>query len=139
LNLPLDPNGLLDDRKATTIVEAKLTVRDGEAQLSLPTLLEALVSSIDLSTSPPASKFDVLHYLSKGRRPNEARNFNEIEGYQMQRDCYVLGLGTVSFHHSRPRTNPKDPMSGLPYYLSWIIIFAHEDDERIILAYYCCR
>ena len=46
-------------------------------------------------TSAPFLLFtnsDALHYLSKGRDPNEVKNFKKKEGYQMQRGGYVLGL-----------------------------------------------
>ena len=66
--------------------------------LSLPSLLE---SSSDFSASPLLSNFDVLLYLSKGRQPNEIRNYKQMEGYQMQRDDYVLDLG-LSVHCRQP-------------------------------------
>lgn len=143
LGLEVDPDGLLDCQAA--IVREKLRHLDQE--FTLPTLLE---STYNLSVIPFLSYIDVFMYLGRCQEYTRAslRNYKNLEGYAMFKDGYVLDLkaGTENVDDYtflcfkvKPRTNTKDPSTGLPFYLGWILFSSKEDEDRILNGFCSCR
>lgn len=150
LGIDIDPDGILEIKSET--VTSKLLVKlddDSSVNLPLPSLLP---SSNDFSFLPFITTFDVLTYLNQSRFYSwaEVRDHTKMEGYGMYQDGFVLDVTAGKFEaeaenffyhiHFRvkPRCRTADPLTGLQYYLGWIILSSSEKNSRIVSAYCCC-
>ena len=145
LQLEIDPEGILENK--SDVIAKKLKLADG-TNVTLPTLLE---TTNDFSNIPRITEYDITLHMS--RRQNVAlptlRDPKKMEGFGLFVDGYVLDLQATPYSnspyysavigHVKPRTNAKDPTTGLPHYVTWIILCSDDNQERIHSAFCTCR
>lgn len=148
LKIPIDPDGLIEDRE--DIINSKLKVHQADGTLKIilsPALIETdyriykllRISIVDLyNYLLPFAEYDI----------NSLRDYTNMEGYAMQKDGYVIDLqsgryeshpnvfGVVS--RKRPRTREVDPITKMKYYNVWILM-SDGDGLRILAAYCGCK
>ena len=103
-----------------------------------------------MSSIPVITICNILQHHGKGHTLKEIRNHKKPEGYILHKDGYVLDVQSCCFDGKRrkfsavvakvkPRTNPKDPTTSLPYYITLVILSGQEDSEMVHSACCTCR
>ena len=140
LGISIDPEGIYEN--TSKIIIDKLTF-DNKI-LTLPTLLDC---DNCFSKLPLVHMYDITRYLKYKSSLADLREPKRLEGFQMQKDGHVLTMNCSKMDDNystvigkiKPHTKTSDPMSGLPFYICWVILSQPDEDERIRSAFCCCR
>ena len=94
LNIPLDPNGIFEDRES--VILSKLTTPTNIILTNHQLILDY---THNLSVLPVLSIFDIYNYLLQSHDYDHVgfREYHNLEGYTMFKDGYVLDIQVIQY------------------------------------------